>query len=78
MLEGKLFARFEKHGDFINGQQACLALDLFEIPSDEDDRKEYILLGKLFGIVRLLNIRENVKNSADTNSWMSTKNSPIS
>ncbi|KAF8073788.1 armadillo-type protein [Lyophyllum atratum] len=51
VLEGKLFATFEKHGEFSDTQRSCLELDLFEHISEEDDRKEYLLFQKLYNIL---------------------------
>ncbi|KAG5635354.1 hypothetical protein H0H81_011555 [Sphagnurus paluster] len=51
ILEGKLFATFEGHGDFSKLQQSCLELDLFENPSEEDDMKEYFLFKRIFDML---------------------------
>lgn len=57
--EKKLFARFEKHGEFIAAQQALLALDLREKPSFDEENKEVQLLNKLIIIVRCLIFRQD-------------------
>ncbi|KAG6918759.1 hypothetical protein DXG01_011950 [Tephrocybe rancida] len=51
VLEGKLFATFEKHGEFFNIQRSCLNLDLNKNPSEEEDRKEIFLFKRLSGIL---------------------------
>ncbi|KAG6816305.1 hypothetical protein H0H87_007137 [Tephrocybe sp. NHM501043] len=51
VLEGKIFATFEKYGEFLNIQQSCLNLDLYENPSEEDDKKEYFLFKRLSAIL---------------------------
>ncbi|KAG6814258.1 hypothetical protein H0H92_015373 [Tricholoma furcatifolium] len=50
-LKGKLFAIFEKHGEFLDIQRSCLELDLFEDPSEDDDKKEYLQFKRLFDIL---------------------------
>ncbi|KAG6841983.1 hypothetical protein C0991_004474 [Blastosporella zonata] len=51
VLEAKIFATFEKYGEFLITQQSCLNLDLCENPSEEDDKKEYLLFKRLSGIL---------------------------
>ncbi|TFK40548.1 TBCD protein [Crucibulum laeve] len=49
--EGKLFATFERHGEFLNAQQLLLSLDLYEEPSLDADKKEFFLSQRLFVIL---------------------------
>ena len=54
VLEGKLFGSFEKLKEFNDVQQACLAFDLFGVPTEEDNQREALLFRTLFHIVRHL------------------------
>ncbi|KAG6890812.1 hypothetical protein C0995_003245 [Termitomyces sp. Mi166 len=51
LLEGKLFTSFEKLEEFLNVQQSCLKLNLYENPSDEDDKKEFLLFKRLSDVL---------------------------
>ncbi|KAF5382770.1 hypothetical protein D9615_002931 [Tricholomella constricta] len=51
VLEGKLFGAFERHGEFSNLQQSFLELNLFETPSEEEEKKEYLIFKKLSNIL---------------------------
>lgn len=50
--EGKLFATFERHGEFVGLQKSFLSLDLFEEPSVEDDKEQNPIFARLLLIVR--------------------------
>lgn len=52
--EGRLFATFEKHEEFITTQELLLSVDLETEPSAEEDKHEAQLLGKLTNIVRVI------------------------
>ncbi|KAF9468537.1 tubulin folding cofactor D C terminal-domain-containing protein [Collybia nuda] len=49
--EGKLFATFERHGEFADGQKAFLSLDLFQEPSVEEDEEQNAVFGRLLSIL---------------------------
>jgi hypothetical protein len=51
LTEGKLFATFERHGEFLSFQQSFLSLDLATEPSITEDKGEIALLAKLSNIV---------------------------
>ena len=50
--EGKLFATFEKHGEFVNAQQSFLSLSLEVEPTLEENKKELVHFKRLSDIVR--------------------------
>lgn len=52
--EGKLFATFERHGEFVDLQKSFLSLELFEEPSVEDDKEQNPVFARLLLIVRHL------------------------
>lgn len=52
--EGKAFVSFERLEEFLNVQRFCLKLDLYENPSEEDDKKEFLFFKRLFDIASLL------------------------
>ncbi|KAJ7505351.1 TBCD protein [Mycena galericulata] len=49
--EGRLFATFERHGEFTDAQAALLALDPNEAPTAEEERKEAALFRRLSDIL---------------------------
>lgn len=51
LSEAKFFATFEKHGEFANAQQSFLVLDLNQVPSPEEEKREAVLFQKLSNIV---------------------------
>ncbi|RDB18014.1 Tubulin-specific chaperone D [Hypsizygus marmoreus] len=51
VFERKLFATFERHGEFTDIQQSCLELDLFENPSEDEDLRENQTFSKLSNIL---------------------------
>lgn len=51
--EGKLFATFEKHAEFLSAQELFLSLDFDVEPTPEEDKKEDHLFRKLSDIVGL-------------------------
>ncbi|OBZ71617.1 Tubulin-specific chaperone D [Grifola frondosa] len=51
LSEGKLFATFENHEEFLNLQSSLLSLDISTEPSAEDNRAEELLLRKLSDIL---------------------------
>ena len=51
LLEGKLLSSFEKLEEFLDVQCSCLKLNLYENPSEEDDKKEFLLFKRLSDIV---------------------------
>jgi hypothetical protein len=55
VLEPKYFGYFEKLREFQDAQQSILALDLFEVPSEEERDREWQFVKRIYGIVRLLN-----------------------
>lgn len=51
--EGRVFATFERHGEFTDAQAALLALPLNEAPTPEQERREDALFRRLSDIVGL-------------------------
>ncbi|KAJ6559228.1 TBCD protein [Mycena vulgaris] len=49
--EGRLFATFERHGEFTDAQAVLLALDLTETPTPEQERNEAALFRRLSDIL---------------------------
>lgn len=49
--EGRLFATFERHGEFTDAQAKLLALDLSEMTTPEQEREEAALFRRLSDIV---------------------------
>ncbi|KAJ7670233.1 TBCD protein [Mycena rosella] len=49
--EGRLFATFERHGEFTDAQASLLALDLTQTPTPEQERKEAALFRRLCDIL---------------------------
>ncbi|KAJ7288359.1 TBCD protein [Mycena rebaudengoi] len=49
--EGRLFATFEAHGEFVTLQATLLSLDLFAEPTPEEDRNEIALFRRLSDIL---------------------------
>ncbi|KAG6850743.1 hypothetical protein H0H93_009366 [Arthromyces matolae] len=50
-LEGKLLSSFERFDEFFKLQQSCLDFDLYETPSNEQDKKEYLQFKQLSDIL---------------------------
>lgn len=55
--EGRLFATFEAHGEFVTLQATLLSLDLFAEPTPED-RNEIALFRRLSDIVCTLRAKD--------------------
>jgi hypothetical protein len=53
VLERTLFSSFDRYEEFVDAEEAFLAVDLFEDPSKEDNQKEQLLFTKLSTIVRI-------------------------
>jgi tubulin-specific chaperone D len=51
LTEGRLFATFEKHEEFLAAQELFLSVDLETEPNAEEDKTEERLLAKLTSIV---------------------------
>jgi hypothetical protein len=49
--EEKLYAKFEKHDDFVAFQNSLINLDLYEEPDRDIDGKEFLSLQKVNVIV---------------------------
>ncbi|KAJ6613342.1 TBCD protein [Mycena sp. CBHHK59/15] len=49
--EGRLFATFERHGEFVTAQRSLLALDLMQEPTPEQQRAEAALFRRLSDIL---------------------------
>lgn len=49
--EGRLFATFERHGEFTDAQAKLLALELTETTTAEQEREEAALFRRLSDIV---------------------------
>ncbi|KAJ7069814.1 TBCD protein [Mycena amicta] len=49
--EGRVFATFERHGEFVDAQERLLSLDLTQTPSPAEEKEEAALLRRLSNIL---------------------------